>query len=105
MGGRSPGAVQGPGASASSLSQASTDDSPGGSRGQPGSQPPGGLSRWETAMGNMEDARVALDAVVRAIEDAVYLDEDAFASLAPTTQYTRTIKVGSVVAKAFLAVP
>eukprot|EP00884_Botryococcus_braunii_P000728 jgi/Botrbrau1/10656/Bobra.53_2s0014.1 len=75
----------------SSQSQASTDDSPGGEAHR--SVRPAGLSRWEAAMGNMEDARVALDAVVRAIDDAVYLDEDAFASLAPTTQYTRTIQV------------
>lgn len=51
------------------------------------------LSRWGGAVGNIEDARVALDTLARAIEDAVYLDEDAYNEVAPVMQYQRTIQV------------
>lgn len=44
-------------------------------------------------MGNLEDARVVLDTLAQAIEDAVYLDEDAYNQLLPTMQYTRVIHV------------
>jgi len=54
---------------------------------------PGELSRWGGAVGNIEDARVALDTLARAIEDAVYLDEDAYNQVAPVMQYQRTIQV------------
>ncbi len=53
----------------------------------------GSLDRWAVAMGNLEDARVALDTLSQAIEDAVYLDEDAYNQLIPTMQYTRLIQV------------
>ena len=54
---------------------------------------PGEVSRWGGAVGNIEDARVALDTLARAIEDAVYLDEDAYTQVAPIMQYQRTIQV------------
>ena len=54
---------------------------------------PGEVSRWGGAVGNLEDARVALDTLARAIEDAVYLDEDAYTQVAPIMQYQRTIQV------------
>ena len=44
-------------------------------------------------MGNIEDAKVAVDIMARAIEDAVYLDEDAYNQMIPMQQYTRTIEV------------
>ncbi|KAK9814712.1 hypothetical protein WJX72_010296 [[Myrmecia] bisecta] len=52
----------------------------------------GGLGRWEAAVGNLEDARVALDTLARAVDDAVYLDEDAYNQVTPTMQFTRTIQ-------------
>lgn len=52
----------------------------------------GGLGRWDSALGNVEDARVALDTLSQAIEDAVYLDEDAYNQLLPAMQYTRVIQ-------------
>ena len=51
------------------------------------------LGRWEAAVGNLEDARVALDVVAKAIDDAVYLDEDAFQQVAPVAQYARQLQV------------
>lgn len=54
---------------------------------------PGESSRWGSAVGNIEDARVALDTLARAIEDAVYLDEDAYNQVAPVMQYQRAIQV------------
>ena len=54
---------------------------------------PGEVSRWGEAVGNIEDARVALDTLARAIEDAVYLDEDAYNQVAPVMQYQRTMQV------------
>lgn len=55
-------------------------------------------------MGNLEDARVALDTLSQAIEDAVYLDEDAYNQLIPTMQYTRLIQVGVAAVQAVLPV-
>lgn len=52
-----------------------------------------GLSKWEAAIGNLEDARVAFDVLARAVDDAVYLDEDAYSHVAPTAQYTKVIQV------------
>ena len=54
---------------------------------------PGEVSRWGEAVGNIEDARVALNTLARAIEDAVYLDEDAYNQVAPVMQYQRTMQV------------
>ena len=54
---------------------------------------PGEVSRWGEAVGNIEDARVALDTLARAIEDAVFLDEDAYNQVAPVMQYQRTMQV------------
>lgn len=51
------------------------------------------LCRWQSAVGNIEDAKVALDVIARAIDDAVYLDEDAYNQMIPLQQYTRTIEV------------
>ncbi|CAL8463969.1 g3504 [Coccomyxa elongata] len=48
--------------------------------------------RWQAAVGNIEDAKVALDVIARAIDDAVYLDEDAYNQMLPLQQYTRTIE-------------
>lgn len=53
----------------------------------------GEASRWGQAVGNIEDARVALDTLARAIEDAVYLDEDAYHQVAPVMQYQRASQV------------
>ncbi|KAK9837421.1 hypothetical protein WJX81_001177 [Elliptochloris bilobata] len=50
------------------------------------------LGRWEAAIGNLEDARVALDVVAKAIDDAVFLDEDAFRQVAPVAQYARQLQ-------------
>ncbi|KAK9865823.1 hypothetical protein WJX84_007156 [Apatococcus fuscideae] len=50
------------------------------------------LDRWDAALGNAADAQVALDVIERAIDDAVYLGEDAFNQLLPTQAYTRTIQ-------------
>ena len=36
---------------------------------------------------------MAVDIMARAIEDAVYLDEDAYNQMIPMQQYTRTIEV------------
>lgn len=54
---------------------------------------PGEVSRWGEAVGNIENARVALHTLARAIEDAVYLDEDAYTQVAPVMQYQRTMQV------------
>jgi len=53
----------------------------------------GAYERWSSAVGNIEDAKVAVDIMARAIEDAVYLDEDAYNQMIPMQQYTRTIEV------------
>ena len=50
--------------------------------------------RWESAVGNVEDARVAFDVIARAVEDAVYLDEDAYKQVVPTMQFTVKMQVG-----------
>jgi len=52
----------------------------------------GETARWRGAVGNIEDARVALDTLARAIDDAVYLDEDAYNQVAPIMQYQKTIQ-------------
>jgi len=52
-----------------------------------------GLSRWDAALGNIEDARVAFDTLCRSIEDAVYLDEEAYKQVTPTMQFTKVIQV------------
>ncbi|KAK9807230.1 hypothetical protein WJX73_010919 [Symbiochloris irregularis] len=44
--------------------------------------------RWDLAVGNLEDARVAFDVIARAVEDAVYLDEEAYKQVQPTMQFT-----------------
>ena len=54
----------------------------------------GAFERWSSAVGNIEDAKVAVDIMARAIEDAVYLDEDAYNQMIPLQQYTRTIEAG-----------
>ena len=54
----------------------------------------GAFERWSSAVGNIEDAKVAVDIMARAIEDAVYLDEDAYNQMIPMQQYTRTIEAG-----------
>ena len=46
--------------------------------------------RWGTAVGNLEDAKVSLATLAHAIEDAVYLDEDAFTQMQPVAQIQRT---------------
>jgi len=51
-----------------------------------------GLSRWDAALGNIEDARVAFDTLCRSIEDAVYLDEEAYKQVTPTMQFTKVIQ-------------
>lgn len=55
-------------------------------------------SRWEAAVGNLEDARVAFDVIARAVDDAVFLDEDAYKQIMPTMQYTVKIQVCLAVA-------
>jgi hypothetical protein len=49
-------------------------------------------ARWAGALGSIEDAKVALDVLARAIDDAVYLDEDAYAQMLPLQQLTRTVE-------------
>lgn len=53
----------------------------------------GSLNKWEAAVGNVEDARVAFDAVAKAIDEAIYLDEDAYNQILPTMQFTKVIQV------------
>ena len=53
----------------------------------------GAYERWSSAVGHIEDTKVAVDIMARAIEDAVYLDEDAYNQMIPMQQYTRTIEV------------
>ena len=38
--------------------------------------------------------QVALDIIAGAIDDAVYLDEDAYNQMIPLQQYSRTVEVG-----------
>ena len=64
---------------------------------------PGESSRWGSAVGNIEDARVALDTLARAIEDAVYLDEDAYNQVAPVMQYQGAIQARAVHAAGIVA--
>jgi hypothetical protein len=52
-------------------------------------------NRWQSAVGHIEDAKVALDVIARAIDDAVYLDEDAYNQMLPVQHFTRTIEVGA----------
>ena len=52
-----------------------------------------GQERCAHALGCIEDAKVALDVLARAIDDAVYLDEDAYAQMLPLEKCTRTIEV------------
>lgn len=61
-----------------------------------GAEPDGETERWTGAIGNIEDARVALDTLAHAIDDAVYLDEDAYNQVAPVMQYQKTIQVTHV---------
>jgi hypothetical protein len=51
------------------------------------------LTRWDSALGNIEDAKVAFDILRRSIEDAVYLDEEAYKQVTPTMQFTKVIQV------------
>ena len=50
-------------------------------------------ARWKGAVGNIEDARVAANTLARAIQDAVYLDEDAYSQVAPIMQYQNNTQV------------
>lgn len=50
------------------------------------------LTRWDSALGNIEDAKVAFDILRRSIEDAVYLDEEAYKQVTPTMQFTKVIQ-------------
>ena len=56
------------------------------------SSPP---DRCGTAIGNLEDAKVSLATLAHAIEDAVYLDEDAFTQMQPVAQFQRTTQARS----------
>ena len=58
--------------------------------------PLGLVARWETSVGNIEEARVTFDVIARAIDDAVYLDEEAYREIAPTMQFTKVIRVSSI---------
>ena len=51
--------------------------------------------RWGTAVGNLEDAKVTLATLAHAIEDAVYLDEDAFTQMQPVAQFQRTTQASN----------
>lgn len=53
----------------------------------------GQLGRWDAASGNVSDAAVALKQLKNIIEDAVFLDEDAYNGVASLSQYTNTIHV------------
>ena len=50
------------------------------------------VERVAGALGAIEDAKVALDVQARAVDDAVYLDEDAYAQMLPLERCTRTIE-------------
>eukprot|EP00873_Tetraselmis_striata_P023271 jgi/Tetstr1/443535/TSEL_031539.t1 len=50
------------------------------------------LGRWDAALGNVADAGVALQQLKHALDDAIYLDEDAYNGVASLTHYTRTIQ-------------
>jgi hypothetical protein len=52
----------------------------------------GQLGRWEAALGNIDDARLATDMLSRAVDDAVYLDEDAYHQVQPKVAYLKTIQ-------------
>ena len=49
--------------------------------------------RCAHALGCIEDAKVALDVLARAVDDAVYLDEDAYAQMVPLEKCTRMMEV------------
>ena len=51
------------------------------------------MNRWQEAAGNLEDARLAFDSIASTINDAIYLDEDAYNQMTPVQRYTETIQV------------
>ena len=57
-----------------------------------GDAPPAALGRWDAALGNVSDASVTLQQLKHAIDDAVYLDEDAYNGVASLSHYNKTIQ-------------
>lgn len=51
-------------------------------------------SRWQEAAGNLEDARLGFEMLARLVDDAIYLDEEAFNQMTPVMRFTETIQVG-----------
>lgn len=49
---------------------------------------------WASSQGNLEDARVAVDALKSLVHDAVFLDEDAYASAQHMSSYHSRLQVG-----------
>eukprot|EP00951_Prasinocladus_malaysianus_P016838 scaffold131881_cov35-Prasinocladus_malaysianus.AAC.1 len=50
------------------------------------------LTRWDMALGNIGDAENSLQQLRHLVDDAVYLDEDAYNGVASLSHYTRTIQ-------------
>lgn len=56
-----------------------------------------GTKDWGAAVGNIETAKLALDALRGLIADAVFLDEDAYTNAATLQQYQHRLQVGQQV--------
>jgi hypothetical protein len=54
---------------------------------------PGSSRDWGAAIGNVETAKMALDALHAAIADAVFLDEDAYTNAATLQRYHQRLQV------------
>lgn len=50
---------------------------------------------WGPAIGNLENTKVALDALRGLINDAVFLDEEAFTNVSTLQMYQQRIQVSS----------
>jgi hypothetical protein len=53
-----------------------------------------GGSDWQAAIGNMENAKLALDTLKSLVSDAVFLDEEAFTNANTLSLYQQRIQVG-----------
>lgn len=60
---------------------------------------PGNSRDWGAAIGNVETAKLALDALHAAIADAVFLDEDAYTNAATLQRYHQRLQVSSGLVK------
>ena len=55
-----------------------------------------GPSRWDEAVGNLEDARITFDRIASTLNDAIYLDEESYDQMTPVMRYTETIQVAKL---------